>query len=406
MVSAGKRRERWRFERIAAGLAAAIVMAPAFAWAEVPALSSAPEAHQVIFLDFDGHFEPRSPHRCPPPVGSVEGWSIDVATSDISRDIDAGAVRRIWQAVAEDFAPFFVDVTTDPKREPDPDTDTGAAIRVAIGVSSLADGALGASPAGCAVEGAYDPAYLNPRIANVAVVHLDPWRPFNARAIAARISHEAGHLYGLSHHLAAPAALDDWIVAPQGSAPLRYVWRKGQNEFGRQQDDLDELSLLLERRPDGAEPKNLRTYVGLSGRRLYGHGTLQEAGDVDDFAFEVIGTGRVTFEVFAGVWLDPATTRPEHGLEANFRPVFQIVDPVSQAVLACPEGLRVTLTSARYRIIDADCALRPQNVQPGGIYRIRIDRHATSQLDGNLGRYTILVRGPVAALTWPPRIDS
>jgi hypothetical protein len=192
-------------------------------------------------------------------------------------------------------------------------------------------------------------------------------------------------------------------MAPQGSGRMRHVWRVGSNEFKRYQDDLGQLSLLLARRPDGSEPKNLRTLWTIGLRRLYAHGTLQEAGDTDEFAFKVVGAGSVTFEVWAGIWLDPTARQPEHGLEPNFRPRLEIVDPSRGTVLACPDGLSVSLSAAGHRIIDADCEINPQTLQPDAVYRIRLSRHANSVLEGNLGRYTIFVRGPVAALSWPPR---
>ena len=66
----------------------------------------------MIHLDFDGHFEPASTSRCA--VGTVEGWPTDVTVGDVSGAVDPAFVRQIWEAVAEDFAPFEVNVTTDP----------------------------------------------------------------------------------------------------------------------------------------------------------------------------------------------------------------------------------------------------------------------------------------------------
>lgn len=384
-------------------------------WSAVPVLNSDPSAAHVIYLDFNHHHEPKSAYTCPPPLNGIpEGWPIDLDVSDISNDIDATSVTKIWEAVAEDFAPFFVNVTTDPAQEPSGNFDTGAAIRIAIGKSSL-DDALGHSPSNCDPDTLANPPYLNPRIANVAIVGLDPQQQFNEREIAKRISHEAGHLYGLNHHLAAADPIDDWIMAPQRSS-TRFIWRKGKNEFNALQDDVEQLSRLLGRRPDGGEPKRLRTTTSIPVlHRLYAHGTLETPNDIDEFLFTVSGAGHVTFEILGGVWADPAIQDPEHGHEANFRPSFQLRSQNGRVVLACPDATLLTLTATTDQIITVlppiggsktvfPCPSTPQPLQVGKTYRVLVFRHSNNRLDGHLGRYTVLASGPVRAVSRPPTV--
>jgi hypothetical protein len=383
--------------------AALAVVGPTPAWAGVPALNSSPEAPHVIYLDFDGHLEAKSPYTCPELPSVPEGWPIDLHVGDISGQIDAGSVRRIWEAVAEDFAPFFVNVTTDPAKEPLPAYHTDSAVRVAIGTVSTG-GAHGLSPATCDSN----PAYTNPRIANVVVVRLDPSTTFAERSVARTISHEVGHLYGLAHHSAAPTLTEDWIVAPQKSRYDRYIWRKGTNEFGELQDDVAEIARLLGLRPDEPQdPRQLRaTPWSVSGpRRLYTHATLALQPDIDDFKFRVSATGQVAFAVVGGTWEDPLSASPRPGAEPNTRHRFQVRDEGGRVVLACPEGNQLTLTATSQQIAalpTSSCPGQPLSLEVGKTYRVRVMQHPADRLPGNLGRYTVLVDGPVTVDTWPP----
>ena len=101
----------------------------------LPALHSNPGASATLFLDFDGHFEPvwGSYTDVTTPVYDVDG---DATTFS---DTELANIASIWARVAEDFAPFNVDVTTAQPgvlAEGIPiDDANGIAHRVAIGGS-------------------------------------------------------------------------------------------------------------------------------------------------------------------------------------------------------------------------------------------------------------------------------
>src|SRR6476620_5033187 len=75
---------------------------------DVPQLSSRAGAAATIYLDFDGHFE--------------SSWKtfLNVNSPAYSRDSDLttfsaselSSINEIWTRVAEDFAPFNINVTT------------------------------------------------------------------------------------------------------------------------------------------------------------------------------------------------------------------------------------------------------------------------------------------------------
>src|SRR5438874_6455891 len=74
----------------------------------VPAFSSLPGARANLYLDFNGHFD-----------GTWGTYSnIDTPAYDIDGNpsvfsaAEQSNIYQIWQAVAEDYAPFNVNVTT------------------------------------------------------------------------------------------------------------------------------------------------------------------------------------------------------------------------------------------------------------------------------------------------------
>jgi hypothetical protein len=385
----------WRGLQLA-GAAVALLL-PVTTSAEVPILNSDYSAPHVIYLDFDGHDEPASEYTCP--GGGPEGWSIAVSASDVSADVTATLVREIWEAVAEDFAPFRVNVTTDPTREPGPTSVN--AIRVAIGVLSPLEG-LGYSPAICESDSLAHPPYLNPRISDVSIVKLDPSKAVSAKDVAKRISHEAGHLYGLVHHVASPGVFDGWIMSGQLPAS-RHVWRNGKNEFGQTQNDVEQLALLLGRRADETNPANFKSFIttnpNVSG--LYIHGTIAEANDWDDFRFAVGGAGPITFQLSAGIWTNPLA--PVVGTEPNARYRLEVRSGDGRFLLACPEAWTFTLAATHQPSAPgANCVTAPASLLVGETYRVRVVRHSTSSLPGNVGRYTVVVRGAPQGPPNPP----
>src|SRR5687767_15996902 len=90
---------RPRFERLEAR----------FLMATVPIYHSLPGAPAALYLDFDGHFEP------------VWGTHNNVNTPAYDSDAnpttyspaELAFIENVWKVVAEDYAPFNIDVTTE-----------------------------------------------------------------------------------------------------------------------------------------------------------------------------------------------------------------------------------------------------------------------------------------------------
>ena len=149
-------------------------------------LNSRPGAKKTIYLDFDGYFS----------TGNAWGHTIDFPsynTSGSSNNFSNGELNEIigqWLQVAEDFAPFDVNVTTqDPGvealRKSDPNDDEFG-IRV---VMTQQTNGFGNGTGGIAFLGSFRSNIDTPCFA------------FNKGILngAMTASHEAGHAFGLVH---------------------------------------------------------------------------------------------------------------------------------------------------------------------------------------------------------------
>lgn len=185
--------------RAAAGTAAAavggdtsqFVQTSQYSAAQTFKLHSRPGAKRVVYLDFDGHTTP---------AGTP--WGIRIVTPPYDTDgntasfsgAERGSIQAVWRQVAEDFAPFDIDVTTE---EPGAGslgysgaTDTVWGMRCVIGGSS-SDWYKGGA-GGVAFVGSFQRASEVP-----CFVFSKSLFGYNAIAYAA--SHEVGHTLGLSH---------------------------------------------------------------------------------------------------------------------------------------------------------------------------------------------------------------
>ncbi len=158
-------------------------------------LHSRPNAAHVVYLDFDGHVTNGTPwnnaygaNLITPPF-DLDGDTSSFNAAELQR------INNIWERVAEDFAPFDVDVTTE---EPALDRlinsgggDQNWGVRVAIG-GNYSDW-FGSAAGGVAYVGSFTwntdtPTFVWP----LALGRSE-------KNIAEATSHEVGHTLGLSH---------------------------------------------------------------------------------------------------------------------------------------------------------------------------------------------------------------
>ncbi len=284
----------------------------------VPAYSSKPDAPATLYLDFNGHYEAvwgtGNPEHT---YYNVETPAFELfkgtAQEDYGsfNDTELRVINEIWQAVAEDYAPFNVNVTTvDPG-----DFSDGKAVRVAIGGSN--QDWYGKPHSGVGLLGSFN----DPNLSNTVYV-FDSSFYGSSLSPANAVSHEAGHAFGLRHQSVLNSGIkgqfdpvkieynpgDDEAGPIMGNVDARGIWWQGDAyvsdgegnfSFTYVQDDMAMLKSVLSYRADdhsnaykGAD--NLGT---LTTTPLEAHGIIEQTTDADWFKFDVDKTSNVGVSV-------------------------------------------------------------------------------------------------------------
>ncbi|GAB5405833.1 MAG: hypothetical protein Aurels2KO_40640 [Aureliella sp.] len=277
----------------------------------IPQLSSLPSATAKLFLDFDGHYEASwgSYSNLVTPVYDTDGDQSSFSSEELSN------IQEIWERVAEDFAPFNIDVTTvQPSVLADnvPDDDAnGVALRIAIGGSW--EDWRGSSSGGTAYVDSYTSS-----VPNVAYVFSVNRSAGNPRSVAEVVSHEAGHAYGLRHQSLYdasgtqleeynPGVQDDWApLMGQGASNTieTSIWYNGPNIYGpaSYQDDLALLTRSQNqfgyRSDEVGNTISTAQPLSFDGQYWTASGIIETNSDVDVYSFSTDG-GKHVFEVGA-----------------------------------------------------------------------------------------------------------
>jgi hypothetical protein len=171
--------------------------------AQTFSLHSKPGSQRTIYLDFTGHnvsgtIWNTAQHGLAP--GAQSAWSLDADPTNFN-PTESGTVQSVWQRVAEDYAPFDVDVTTQDPGAPAL-TRTDAADQV-FGTRALITPSTGAANKLC--KGTCGGIAYNSVFDNSNSTYFQPAWVFpqnlanDAKSIAEAVSHEVGHNLGLSH---------------------------------------------------------------------------------------------------------------------------------------------------------------------------------------------------------------
>jgi len=149
-------------------------------------LHSLPGAQRVIFLDFDGHHSVNNSwgHNIMFPAYDTNGDSTTFSSAELT------AIEAQWKRAAEDFSPFFVDVTTE--EPPAGGLTKNGAGDTTWGVRCImtqATAGFGSGIGGIAFVNSFDDSIDNPVFAFN--------KGYNNGSMTA--SHEVGHSLGLSH---------------------------------------------------------------------------------------------------------------------------------------------------------------------------------------------------------------
>ena len=323
--------------------------AASFPASETFFLHSKPGATKVIYLDFDGNTTSGTYWNSDFTGGAnivTPPYSTDATVTTIFSATELSNIQDIWQRVAEDYAPFDVDVTTqDPGVEALRKTtfdDLYFGVRVCIGGSSY--DWLAASAGGIA--------YLNSFTWNsdtpcfVFIAQLGGGAP---KYTAEAISHEAGHTFGLNHD--GQTGITEYYQGHANWAPIMGVgyyrevaqWSKGEyTSANNLQDDTAIIASICPWRTD-AHGDSIVNATLLTGTSPVASGLIEQRTDVDVFGFTT-GAGPVTFTV------TPAAPSPNLDIQmALYDGLGNLVTSASPAT-AMGATLSTTLVTGTYYI--------------------------------------------------------
>jgi PKD repeat protein len=263
-------------------------------------LNSLPGAPRVIYLDFDGHVTSGTPWNSTFNGGHdivSAPFDLDGNPSSFNHD-ELAFIKRVWQRVAEDFAPFRVNVTTqDPGLEALRKTSSGDdafGVRVVISPTSWYGGG------GVAYVGSFSWSSDTPCF--VFTSALSNWE----KAIAECTSHEAGHTLGLKHSGASGteyyAGHGNWAPI-MGNSYYKAVTHWSRGEYAGASNTDDQLAVM---QTQGApllgddHGNTLSTATLLTGTDVATGGTIETRADVDVFRFDIpAGAVSLTIRGFA-----------------------------------------------------------------------------------------------------------
>lgn len=310
---------------------------------------SRPGAPNTIFLDFDGHLVTGTAWNTElgrDPIPAV-AFSTDGDYATYS-DTEQTAIRRIWQRVSEDYAPFDVDVTTEA-----PAVFTTRTAHALITRSTDANGEtnLYSTSGGVAYIGVFGESYYAQyRPAWIYTENLGG----NESYIGEAASHELGHNMGLSHDGTTAGAgyyeghgsgATSWAPI-MGFSYLKTVtqWSKGDYYLANNtQDDLAIIAGKLTYRVDdrGGTTAGAAFLQMTAGTNIAAttpetdpanvnpanKGVIASAADVDMWAL-VTGDGPVRIDVKP--WISPSGARGGN-LDVRLRLLDGAGTPVAEA---------------------------------------------------------------------------
>lgn len=331
------------------------------------ALHSNPGARRVVHIDVDGATVSGTAWNGGEfrfPAGFHAGWDTDGDPSSFSAG-ELAAVQEVWARVAEDYAPFDVDVTTEDPGEAgilrSGIDDTAYGMTALVTDSARAWDWCGRKCGGVAFVDVFDqvdrgrhrPAWIFP----AGVADRPAW-------VAEAVSHEVGHTFGLEHDGHGDAAYHEghgsWgpIMGAPYQRPVTQ-WSDGSYPGAtQQQDDVALIAAGAGLRPD--------------------EGTTLPAGT----AYVTRRTDTDAYDLGACTGTVTVTALPA-ALGADLDPRLTLVDPTGAVVAAADPSGPVAATITR--------------AVSGAGWRVVVDGVGAPSLGyddyGSLGAYTLAVTG-------------
>lgn len=281
-----------------------------FPYNETFSLHSRLGSNRVIYLDFDGYVTTGSAWNGGQPINSAP-FSIDGDPNSFSQQ-EQDVIQYAWQRIAEDYAPFDVDVTTQ-------DPGDNAIIRSSASDLQYGTRAVisptnwyGPGIGGVAYVGAFNSYGTTYKPAFVFSAALGN----SEKSIAEATSHEVGHNLGLSHDGTSSSSYyaghGDWAPI-MGVGYYRNVtqWSKGEYPGANQlQDDLAIIQSYGTPVISDDHGNSTTAATVLNSNNINASGLITTRSDVDVFQFST-GSGNVTLN------LNPAPRGGNLNIEAK-----------------------------------------------------------------------------------------
>lgn len=348
-------------------------------------LHSRPGASLVIYLDFNGHTTTGTPwNSTAQPTFTTPPYSIDADTANFSASEHA-AIQAIWFMMAEDFAAFNVDVTTEAPSDAallrSSTTDKNYGMRVVFGPDQMATGAGGIAFVG---------SFSSVRTANPNPCFVfAPQGTTNYKFMAEAASHEVGHTVGLFHD-GRTTPLEEYYLG-HGTGALSWApimgagyykdvtqWSKG--EYASASQTQDDLAVIATYIPFVADDHGatLATASVLADNVLDAGGVISRGTDIDLIK---IGCGRGALSVTSLV----AKQSP------NLRMRLELLDSA---------GAVLSTSSALGTVNNMKPAVLNYNITSKGYYYLRVTGFGSG--DATTG-YTDYASGGRFGMTgtWP-----
>jgi hypothetical protein len=269
-----------------------------------PARHSRPGSANVLYLDFNGCTVTGTRWNSTYGTKSYTALAYDTdgdrTTFSAAEQAD---IVQIWERVAEDYAAFDVDVTTE-----EPAVFTNTTGRAVITASTDATGA--AMPDGSSGGVAFIDVFGNFDYASSGSPVFIYYTNFsgNVANIAEAVAHELGHNLGLSHdgqtgvteyysgHGTGETSWGPIMGAPYGRNVTQ--WSKGEYYLANNtQDDIAIIAAHVGYRPDEAGGTTATAAAAtISGTTLSSAGVFSSAADVDIYALNT-GAGTISLAV-------------------------------------------------------------------------------------------------------------
>ena len=292
-------------------------------YSETFKLHSKPESNRVIYLEFTGFVTSGTAWASGATINSP-AFTLDADTTNFS-NTEMDVIQNVWERVAEDYAPFNVDVTTEDPGEAamtrSSSSDQNYGSRALI---TTHDSRLCSSCGGVAYVGVFDSTGNNYKPAFVFYNKLGS----NAKNIAEATSHEVGHNLGLSHDGTSTTSYyrghgngaTSWSsIMGSGYYKELTQWSKGEyNDANQSQDDIVIIQqngalLITDDHGDNFDSNTTALTITpgtVGSSNISGKGIISQPTDFDVFSF-TSSNGNILINV------DPLSTGTNLDMEVS-----------------------------------------------------------------------------------------